>query len=84
MTDAELRAALLAMAERFHAGPGQRVLREAAVRLEESVRHRRALERIRTLGAVCPEYATCAHPACRDSHAAWTVADVALGEETDG
>jgi hypothetical protein len=34
-----------------------------------------ALEAIRTLGAVCDQYETCEHRACRDSYAAWATAD---------
>jgi hypothetical protein len=38
-----------------------------------------ALEAIRKLGAVCDQYETCEHRACRDSYAAWATADQYLG-----
>lgn len=45
----------------------------------ENHRLRQALTYIRgSLGNVCEDYAMCSHSGCRDSHAAWEIADWAL------
>lgn len=48
--------------------------------LDERDRYREALETIRGYGVVCADFETCAHASCRDSYAAWAVADVALAQ----
>ncbi len=50
-----------------------------------TTRYRVALEDIkRDCGAVCEEFETCNHPACRASYAAWQIADTALAGEPGG
>lgn len=55
----------------------------SALRLVAEVRRlRAALTSIRREeGRVCPEFELCDHAACRSSHAAWEIADAALGGE---
>lgn len=55
---------------------------EAQLIAERLERLDAALREIRNNhGHVCPDFGTCAHVACRDSHAAWQIADAALGTE---
>lgn len=62
---------------------GQPLSPSAALRLVAEVRRlRAALATIRDdEGRVCSEFETCWHVGCRSSHAAWEIADAALGGE---
>ena len=69
------------------AWPGQAEQHEAdLVRLRgELDRARSALTTIRdNYGHVCLEFETCSHKGCRDSYAAWHVANEAVGQRAEG